>query len=218
MAEAGIDEAGRGPVFGPLVVAAVRSTNTAILTDMEVRDSKKIPAARRERMARLIRDEPTCKHVIITRSAEEIDELRKNQTLNEIEVEMFREAFVALDDAKTRWFLDAADVDEERFGRLVSPEKTVVSKHGADDKYVVVGAASIIAKVARDDAMKMLQRRLERKLPYNVGSGYPSDPSTKSFLAAYVEKFGEFPEGTRKSWKTAQRLLPKAPSKTLKDF
>lgn len=218
MAEAGIDEAGRGPVFGPLVVAAVRSTNPEKLVEMEVADSKKIPAARRERMARLIRDEPTCQHVVIFRSAEEIDKLRENQTLNEIEVDMFKEAFAALDDTKTKWFLDAADVDEERFGRLVSPDKPVVSKHGADDKYVVVGAASIIAKVERDNAMKTLQKRLERKLPYNVGSGYPSDPSTKSFLAAYVEKFGEFPEGTRTSWKTAKRLIPKPPSSTLADF
>lgn len=218
MAVAGIDEAGRGPVIGPLVVAAVRTTNPDHLHEIGVKDSKKIPALRRERLARLIQDDPNCSHVILSLSAEDIDSRRDNQTLNEIEVDLFREAMQALDDGDTEWFLDAADVDAARFGRLVSPDKDVVSENGADDRYPCVGAASILAKVTRDQAMVTLAKRLERKLPYKLGSGYPSDPNTKSFLAAYVKQFGQLPEGTRASWKTAKNAIAAAEARRLDDW
>ncbi|MGB1697705.1 MAG: ribonuclease HII [Thermoplasmatota archaeon] len=216
MALGGIDEAGRGPVLGPLVVAAVVTTNEAELREWDVKDSKKIPPARRQRLARLIQTSPDCRSVVISLSAEDVDARRERQTLNEIEVDMFKEALAALDSPETKWFLDAADVDAARFGRLVSPTKAVTSEHGADDCYLVVGAASILAKTARDEAMAKLARRLERKLPYKLGSGYPSDPNTKSFLKAYVETFGDLPEGTRRSWKTAKTLLDQ--NRTLDQF
>lgn len=205
----GIDEAGRGPVLGPLVVAAVCTDNEEELREWDVKDSKKITPARRKRLARLIKDSPHCKHVILSITAEEIDAMRQEMTLNEIEVKLFKEAMEALDRDGTAWFLDAADVDAARFGRLVSPNKEVTSEHGADDRHLVVGAASILAKTTRDDAMEQLAKHLERKLPYKLGSGYPSDPNTRSFLQAYLAEFGTPPAGCRTSWKTVQKLMPK---------
>lgn len=80
----------------------------------------------------------------------------------------------------------------------------VVSEHKADDTYPVVGAASIVAKVARDAAVAELARKLEPRLGIPLGSGY-HDPHTDRFLRAW--EFGDLPDGTRRSWASARRLL-----------
>jgi len=65
-----------------------------------------------------------------------------------------------------------------------------------------VGAASILAKVARDQAIV----KLEEKVGEPVGSGYPSDPTTQEFIKRYWRDNGRLPPGTRRSWKTVDRL------------
>jgi ribonuclease HII len=133
-------------------------------------------------------------------------ERRAGRTLNEIEVRRFREIAGLLAPAKL--FLDAADVDAARFGRAVAEGLScaVVSEHKADATYPVVGAASIIAKVARDAAIEAMARGLERRLGLPLGSGYPSDPLTRAFLQGWHRAFGDWPEGTRTTWATLKEL------------
>ncbi|MHB1262178.1 MAG: ribonuclease HII [Thermoplasmatota archaeon] len=207
--QAGIDEAGRGPVFGPLVVAGVAIADPAALAEMGCRDSKMLSPAKREALDRLLRKEPGVRIEVRVIEAETLDEERKRHSLNDIEAERFRDIAMAL--APTHLFVDAADVDAARFGRAVSrglaKGTKVVSEHRADDTYPIVGAASIIAKVARDAAVAQLARRLERKLEMPLGSGYASDDRTRLFLQAWHAKFGDLPDGTRRSWAPMRELL-----------
>jgi ribonuclease HII len=207
--EGGIDEAGRGPVLGPLVVAGVAVPDPAVLATLGCRDSKQLTPAKRVRLARLIRDLPGVRVEVRVVAPEELDRQRADRTLNDVEVVLFQSIAQAL--ACPRIVVDAADVDAARFGARVAavlPDGTdVVSEHRADDHHVTVAAASIIAKTVRDEAIAELGRRLERRLTMPLGSGYPSDPKTRAFLAAWVARFGDLPEGTRRSWATAKDLL-----------
>lgn len=208
----GIDEAGRGPVIGPLVVVGVMVEDESELERLNVRDSKKCTPERRERLAKEIKSISELEVIIL--EAEEIDELRASKTLNEIEVELYAEIIRSLEPEVA--FVDAVDVDDARFGIEIRErldfDVEIVSKHGADNIYAVVSAASIIAKTIRDERIKSI----ERELGESIGSGYPSDSVTVNFLEKWIKEKGNLPPHTRKSWKTVRALLSRA--KTLKNF
>ncbi len=202
----GIDEAGRGPVFGPLVVAGVACPDPETLWEIGVKDSKRLTPAKRDRIARLIEQHPETRISVAELAPEALDARRQDKSLNAIEVELFRQVALELD--AVTLVLDAADVDAQRFGRHVGAgrDAQIISEHKADDRHAIVAAASIIAKTRRDAAIEELRKRLERKLPMELGSGYPSDPKTKAFLAEWYDRFGELPPGVRTSWKTIHAL------------
>jgi ribonuclease HII len=123
----------------------------------------------------------------------------------------------------TKVILDAADVNERRFGNEVHDETQLIediegvgflSKHKADRDHPVVGAASILAKVTRDRRIKQLSDDIGE----NIGSGYPSDPNTKKFLKNYVDRESDLPPFARRSWETCLKLVPKEGQRTLMDF
>lgn len=205
--EAGIDEAGRGPVLGPLVVAGVATADPQWLWDLGCKDSKKLTPAKRVRLARLLDDDERVRVAIRVIPAEVLDQEMGSSTLNEIVLRRFQDIARELDAPRT--VVDAADVDAARFGRRIQEVVTgdVVAEHKADDRHATVAAASIIAKVTRDAALDELARRLERRLDREMGSGYPSDGKTVAFLEAWLDRFGDLPEGTRRAWKTSKRLL-----------
>ena len=78
---------------------------------------------------------------------------------------------------------------------------TLVSEHRADATYCVVGAASLIAKTTRDQAMRDIEDEIGDGT--KLGTGYPSDPKTLAYLEACG---GEFPQFVRQSWKTVDRF------------
>ena len=203
----GIDEAGRGPVLGPLVVAGVAG-DPAELKALGCRDSKTLSPAKRERLARLIRADAFVTVRVL--EAADLDVARDGTSLNTVEARMFRDVAAELAEAGARSIVvDAADVDARRFGRAVGEGLAVRvdARHHADEEDPVVGAASIVAKVTRDAAVAELARRLERELPFPLGSGYASDPYTRRFIHEWHERFGDVPEGTRRSWRTVQALV-----------
>ncbi|MEK6975424.1 MAG: ribonuclease HII [Candidatus Thermoplasmatota archaeon] len=215
---AGIDEAGRGPVLGPLVVAGVACPDPNVLLAMGCTDSKALTPGKREMLDRKIRGHADVRVEVRVIPADVLDDERRRSTLNAIEVERFQDIARAL--GAPRIIVDAADVDARRFGRQVASglmDVVVVSEHKADETHVVVGAASIVAKVARDAAIAELGRRLERRLGMPLGSGYASDPLTQAFLREWHTQFGDLPEGTRKSWATIRDLLAPQPTR-LDDF
>lgn len=211
---AGIDEAGRGPVLGPLVVAGVACPDPAVLKAMGCADSKTLTPGKREMLDRKVRGHPDVRVEVRAIAPETLDEERKRRTLNAIEVERFQDIARSL--GAPTVIVDAADVDARRFGRQVAaglPDAVVVSEHRADEAHVVVGAASIVAKVARDAAVAELARRLERRLEMPLGSGYASDPLTRDFVRAWHARFGDLPEGARRSWAPMRELLAPQPTK-----
>ena len=202
----GVDEAGRGPVIGSMFVAGV--VYTTALEQLGIKDSKKLSAKRREALAREI--ETLTEVYVLEVSPAEIDKLRERMTMNDIAVLYFSAVLDHFNPDVA--FVDAADVNPQRFAkrlqeRLRPQRPKIIAEHGADEKYVVVGAASIVAKVRRDASI----RELEKKIGERIGSGYPSDPITKEFLKKVVLKDfleqGELPSYVRASWKTAKELL-----------
>jgi ribonuclease HII len=203
---AGVDEAGRGPVIGPMVVCGVAVSPGKLkkLEGMGLKDSKLLTPKRREELALRIRK--ACSYELIVVSPEEIDSrLAAGGTLNEIEVECFAKAIEALRPEVV--YIDACDVNAERFGinvrRLLGFEAEVVSRHNADKEYPIVSAASILAKVHRDALVK----KISTEVGEDVGSGYPNDPMTIRFLKGYYSKNGEMPPFVRKSWKTTSTVI-----------
>jgi len=171
---AGIDEAGKGPVVGPMFVAGVMISDVAFLEQLSLRDSKAVSPKRREFLAGEIKK--VAKYHILEVSAGQIDELRKMMTMNEIMVVSYAKVLKEL--KPDRAFVDAADVNPGRFAQNVREKYgtsiDIISEHNADAKYPIVSAASILAKVRRDAAM----RDLEKRIGQEIGSGYPSDQTS----------------------------------------
>ena len=146
----GVDEAGRGPVIGPLVVAGVAVESDVPLRQLNVRDSKKLSPERREALAPEIEKLATFELVVIP--AEQIDVMRAEMSLNDFEAKLFADVIGKLRPETA--YVDAVDVDEIEFKRCVRRELTfeveIVSQHNADELFPVVSAASILAKVRRD--------------------------------------------------------------------
>ncbi|NLI61982.1 MAG: ribonuclease HII [Methanosarcinaceae archaeon] len=219
--QVGIDEAGKGPVIGPLCVAGVCIDDDAErrLRILGVDDSKKLSAKKREQLSYQIKKYVN-EYTILEVCASQIDELRKIMTMNDIMVMCFAKVLQNISSDFNYVYMDAADVYESRFAIKVRQEYlknlnekienenfskiNFSAKHRADSLNIAVSAASIIAKVRRDEIIE------EIKVKENVdfGSGYPSDPKTKSFLSDWAKEHNEFPDFVRKSWKTASNIIP----------
>ena len=210
----GVDEAGRGPLMGPLVVAGIAVEKPEWLADIGAKDSKKLTPKRREELAGKIRQ--FCKIEVVQIPAARIDALRKEMTMNELEVRAFATVIERL--RPTEAYLDAADTREEFFGsevaKLVPFPFKVVSEHKADAKYPIVSGASIIAKTVRDAEM----RTISKELGENAGSGYPSDPITMAFVRRWMKRTGSPPPYTRLSWETVANLREEKSIKKLESF
>ncbi|TGC08734.1 ribonuclease HII [Methanolobus halotolerans] len=213
MKVAGIDEAGKGPVIGPMCVGGVLIEESKItsLKNLGVADSKKIAPKKRELLAYQI--EKYAERVFVLEIApQQIDEFRKLMSMNDIMVLAFSKVLEELHPDEA--YVDAADVNEERFGKRLlqkyaktHPERaktvSVVSRHQADAIYPVVSAASIVAKVRRDAIIE----DIKKDIGIDFGSGYPSDPKTKQFLKDWFKNHGALPDIVRHSWKTAENVV-----------
>lgn len=207
----GVDEAGRGPVLGDLVVAGVACPEDAgeDLLRMGVKDSKLLSPGRRQELFSLITSRYS--YEVVTISPGELDKLMSRYSLNAVEAHAFAEIINRLKPAKA--YLDCADVLPRNFRRHLSPRLThrcaLVIEHRADERYPVVAAGSVVAKVLRDRSMSEL-----RRVHGDIGSGYPSDPKTIAFLNRCRVEGGSFPSFVRRSWKPASR----AANLSLDDF
>jgi len=210
-----MDEAGRGPVLGPMVISGIkiRQDNEKALKDLEVKDSKQLTPKTRETLYIKIKEIAETETIII--HAHEIDTLRKTKTLNVIELEAFADIINKLE-AKTV-YLDLPEHNSDFPERLKAKVKNnidLTAEHKADEKYPVVSAASIIAKVTRDRIIKAIEKEIEEP----IGSGYPSDPTTKQFLKNYFKKHKSFPPFVRHSWETARKIIDEKKQSRLTGF
>jgi ribonuclease HII len=213
----GIDEAGRGPVIGPMVVAGVWIDEAAEqeLLELNVKDSKKHSPKRREELAAIIAEQFYYRLQVVR--AADIDTLRGAMTLNELEAHVF--AKIGSQKRADTYYLDSASTSEawfgERFQSGLPFSARVISRHEADDIYPVVSAASIMAKVERDRQVDVIAGELEPHLDMPLGSGYPSDIRTRRFLKTWMQEHGDVPPYTRRSWKTVQKIRGELEQNTL---
>ncbi len=206
---AGVDEAGRGCVVGPLVVAgvAVQSDNLSQLAALGVKDSKLLTSKKREdlypEILKLAYNYNVIKVLpyIIDKAVRSTKTLYK---LNRLEAQIMAKVIEELKPDEV--YVDAADVLAERFGlhiqECLTTKTSIISQHKADRNFPVVSAASIIAKVERDREIELLKAKYG-----NFGSGYLTDDKTTGFLRQLLTINGGFyPSFVRKSWAPARRV------------
>jgi ribonuclease HII len=204
----GLDDAGRGSIIGPLVIAGVAVVEKDVnkLLEIGVRDSKMLSPVGRTRLYPLISGIAT-KVIFHKISPKEIDEYvltgKKYRRLNYLEAITMGRVASELDPDVI--FVDASDIDPIRFGNdirsVLKRETEIVSTHHADRLYPIVSAASIVAKCERDAAVKAIA-----DVHGDFGSGYPADPRTIQFLRDWLFENGEMPTFSRKSWKTWNKM------------
>lgn len=217
--QVGVDEAGKGPVLGSMFVAAVRAERDALPDD--VTDSKRLSPERRTALDERIRAAASAVTVVEV-PVERIDDPETD--MNGLAVQGHASALAAVGTDGTdgaACYLDAADTDAERFGRRVADaiddavdgDPTVTATHGAETEYPCVAAASIVAKVARDAHVRDLADEYG-----DLGSGYPGDETTRSFLDEYVAEHGRLPDCARSSWQTSRDVLAAHEQSTMGEF
>jgi len=213
----GADEAGKGPALGPMVAGAVRAAPEDLPAGLA--DSKELTATRREELAAELREHPGI--VVATAAIEPARIDAPDTDMNGLGVTAQAEAVAAVAKAGDDVLADAADTDEARFARrlreAVAAAGTAVdvtAEHGADETHAIVSAASIVAKVQRDRRMAEIDAKYDRE----VGSGYPSDPTTRAFLAEYVDEYGGLPACARATWATCEDALAAAEQSGLGEF
>jgi ribonuclease HII len=203
----GVDEAGRGSVMGPLVVAgvSVEMRNLSRLRRAGVRDSKLLsPKARCQLFSKIV---DLAEHICIFKSdCNEVDDYVRSNMLNKLEAK----AMAAVIDSifAARVYVDACDVNSTRYKECVEchlatgPKPRIFSLHHCDRTSTVVSAASIVAKVIRDREIQKI-----RLLHKDIGSGYPCDKKTMRFIARWISNHHSTPPFVRKSWKPVRVIL-----------
>ncbi|MDO8509147.1 MAG: ribonuclease HII [Nanoarchaeota archaeon] len=218
----GIDDAGRGPIIGPMILAGVLldKNGEEILKKHNVRDSKTVLHPTRVKLAELIKETSLGHHLAIT-SPDQIDKaINTGTNLNTLEAIKTAEIINALNNQKDKIkvIVDCPSVNIKAWratllGFIKNKENLeVICEHKADANHVSVSGASILAKVTREDEIEKLKSQYG-----NFGSGYPADPLTKKFLKSSGSKLkdsGLF----RKTWSTWKVLFPDKNQASLRDY
>jgi len=199
----GIDDAGRGSMLGPLVIAGItlNKKNLRKLSSLGVKDSKKLSPQLRESLYKeiiAIADN----YYIAKIPPRSIDASVKKHCLNGLEAKYMAKVVSKLNPDTS--YVDSCDVNPKRFGKEISQlsgNHKIKSYHHADSRFVIVSAASILAKVTRDKAIAKLRK------DHNLGSGYPSDSVTVKFVTKFYKKNHKMPNFVRKSWKPVQKII-----------
>ncbi len=201
---AGIDEAGRGPLIGDMFMAmiVIEKDKISLLRDLGIRDSKKMSKNQREKLFPYIVLNSLV--ISVTRATpHQID----HENLNSIELKMIcrliknTSRFYKINAIYIDAFSDPEKLKNDINNICSIPKNNLIIKYKADSEFLVVSAASIIAKVLRDNHIALLKR-----VYGDFGSGYPSDYRTISWLIQYLRKHNEIPPIVRKSWQTINKI------------
>jgi ribonuclease HII len=202
----GVDEAGRGSVIGPLVVAGISIGRYGIsrLNKLGIRDSKTLtPKARANFFGNIVQ---MANSLYVSKfHCHEVDSYVFFNGLNELEAVGMAEVINNIDAARV--YVDACDINLERYKNsikkyLLTPKPRIYCLHHADCSNVVVSAASIVAKIIRDNEVQTI-----RKIYDDIGSGYPSDKKTMFFIKKWVTRYKAAPHFARKSWRPLRIML-----------
>lgn len=199
----GVDEAGRGPVLGPMVLAAVVADepDMKIFRELGVRDSKALTPKARDRIYSRLADNFEIAHELITPA----DINQPGSNLNRLELESLVRLISKLkpDRIIVDSFMHPKKLTAEITARFSGLD--VLAEWKADENHLIVSAASVVAKVIRDREIGLLKEKFG-----DLGSGYPADPKTNAWLRAQLLKnrlaVRSLPSCVRIRWSTIQRL------------
>lgn len=216
----GIDDAGRGPILGPMFLAGVliKESENSKLKDLGAKDSKLLVHSQRLKIAKEVKN--ISKFHIVESSPKEIDNAVETINLNTLEA---KEAAIIINKLnnkkdKIKVIVDCPSVNTEAWkNKMISfieyiDNLTILCEHKADFNHPVVGAASILAKVSREEAVSKIKEEFG-----DIGSGYPSDPVTIEFIKSKgidLAKTGI----VRTSWATWKKLYPQKNNKQSRLF
>lgn len=204
---AGIDEAGRGPSLGPMTMSVVllEKEDEEKLIKLEVKDSKMLSPEVRTFFEPRIKDIAK-EYYTVKVEVNELNELMNRYSLNEIEAMKAGYLLNQLKEKPELVLVDSPDIIaknfEKRIRKYYNADCIIKTEHKADEHYPVVSAASILAKVARDNAVLELHKKFG-----DFGSGYPHDPKTQEFIKKYLEKHKKLPSIARIHWETCTRAV-----------
>lgn len=216
----GVDEAGRGPVLGPLVMVALamKEEDLKKLEWMGVKDSKLLSSSVREELFDRIHEVVHDFRIeVIEPDAIDLSLTEEETNLNWLEADTSARLVSELDPDKA--IIDCPSVNlaaykdyfKSRLSGGVAKKVELVVEHKADVNYIVVGAASIIAKVIRDRYID----HLKSEIGIDFGSGYMSDPKTQEFLEKYHDKY---PHLFRRQWQSFKNVEDTKKQKKLGEF
>lgn len=221
----GIDDAGRGPIIGPMVLSGVlvKKEDEKTLKDIGAKDSKLLTHPQRVALEAEIKRNVLKYHVVQASPAEIDEAVLGKENLNTLEARKMADVINALNDGKSeiKVIVDCPSINAKKWREKLltfiknKSNLTVLAEHKADFNHPVVSAASILGKIVREEEVAKL-----KALYGNMGSGYPSDPFTKAFLKERGQELantGIF----RKSWATWKALFPESTTKkqkSLSDF
>ena len=216
----GIDDSGRGPVIGPMILAGVLidESKQEEFKKMGVKDSKQLTVKRRDFLADFVRENADTFEVVIVYPKDIDGDNKKGINLNDVEAIACAKIINRINKGfgKIKVVLDCPSTNTNSWREflLTHIENTsnleISCEHKADVNHVTVSAASIIAKDTREKEMK----KLKEKYGEEIGSGYTSDPMTRKFLEKNIVKYhndGIF----RKSWATWRTAAGKVTQKKL---
>ncbi|XP_036805154.1 ribonuclease H2 subunit A [Oncorhynchus mykiss] len=215
----GIDEAGRGPVLGPMVygICFCPVAKKEALKDLKVADSKTLTEAQREDLFRKLDEAKsfvgwalqilspnTISTSMLQRSKYNLNALSHDAAIGLVQFAL--DSGVQLKEVFVDTVGPAEKYQEKLSQRFPGVEVTVRPK--ADSLFPIVSAASICAKVARDHSVKDWNFPEDLgEVDADYGSGYPNDPKTKAWLLKELDPVFGYPQFVRFSWSTTQTLL-----------
>ena len=212
----GIDEAGRGPIIGPLVMCGlmINESQEKDLIKLGVKDSKLLSVKKRKELYNILIKK--FKYKVFLVKTHEIDEALEGDKLNLNWLEAEQSIDLINDLSPDKIIVDCPSTNIKAFKgyileRLMNKKINLIAEHKADLNYPVVSAASIIAKEEREIAVQKIKDRIN----IDFGSGYMADPKTKAFLEKYWEKY---PELFRKSWRPYKAQVKKKYQKSLGQY
>lgn len=214
----GIDDAGRGPLIGPMILAGVLVTKeqeTKIKKE-GVADSKLLVHSTRVKLSRIIKENSLKQHVVQSSPAEIDESILSGTNLNTLEAKKTAHIINEINQGKftkekIKVIVDCPSVNilawQTTLEKFINHKDNleIHCEHKADFNHPSVSAASILAKVTREEEVAKIKKQYEKY--GDTGSGYPSDPSTKEFLKKHGKELansGIF----RKTWATWKTMFP----------
>ncbi|CAD0201794.1 unnamed protein product [Chrysodeixis includens] len=218
----GVDEAGRGPVLGPMVygIAYCPVSETKVLQDLGCADSKALTEEKRDNiLTKMLTEESSLNNVgwiaevispnyisnsMYRRAKHSLNEVSMNSAISLIKRAAESGANI------TEVYVDTVGPPEKYQAKLqeIFPDYKITVAKKADSIYPIVSAASIVAKVTRDHALKVWQFHEGLEMSHTeFGSGYPGDPLTKKFIRDQIDNVFGYPMLVRFSWSTAELML-----------
>ena len=216
----GIDETGRGSVIGPMVLCGlvVNEEQEKQLKKLGVKDSKLLTPKKREELSEKIENIAT--HIIIIRVPSHKIDTNRKKGINLNQIEAIKMAEIINMTKPDKVYIDAPSYNSTKFtdylfSKIEDKKIKIIAENYADKKYPVVSAASIVAKVDRDEQI----RKLERELGEPLGVGYPHDELTIKHLEKIArENKGKMPRYVRTTWDTTKQIVKKYEQKGLVGF